>query len=85
MKIVYVTALWCSACLVMHKRIQRIKSRHPDWIWENHDLDLDETFVKTLNIGKVLPVFIVYQNDIEVKRVIGEMDEATLERALYVA
>ncbi len=81
-KIVIVSAVWCHACLTMRKRNKALKDKYPEWIWVDLDLDFDEEIVQPLNVGKLIPVYIVYENDVEVKRIAGEMSQDALESEL---
>ena len=57
MKVVKITAMWCSACLIMNKVWSKVKDNF-DFEIEELDYDLDEEEVEKYNVGKVLPVFI---------------------------
>lgn len=71
MKVVKITALWCSACLIMNKRWDEVlKEKEIETI--SLDLDMDEEEVTNYQVGDVLPVFIFYKGDREVKRIVGE-------------
>ena len=74
MKIVKISAIWCGACLIMNKVWNKLKE---DYIFESIelDLDMDEEEVKKYNVGKNIPVFIVYDGDKEIIRVTGEFSE----------
>lgn len=77
MKVVKINAIWCSGCLVMNKIWKNIlKSKTIETI--NLDYDMDEDEVKKYNVGDVLPVFIFYKDDKEVRRVVGETSEEEL-------
>ena len=77
MKVVKINAIWCSGCLVMNKIWKKIlKSKNIETI--NLDYDMDEAEVKKYNVGDVLPVFIFYKDDKEVKRIVGETSEKEL-------
>lgn len=77
MKVVKINAIWCSGCLVMNKIWKNIlKSKNIETI--NLDYDMDEDEVKKYNVGDVLPVFIFYKDDKEVKRIVGETSEKEL-------
>ena len=77
MKVVKINAIWCSGCLVMNKIWKNIlKSKNIETI--NLDYDMDEDEVKKYNVGDVLPVFIFYKDDKEVKRIVGEKSEEEL-------
>ena len=71
MKVVKITALWCSACLIMNKRWDEVlKEKEIETI--SLDLDMDEEEVANYQVGDVLPVFILYKEDKEVRRIVGE-------------
>lgn len=70
-KIVLVTAIWCNSCIIMRPRYQEIIKDKFDEIIE-YDFDDDEEIVDSLNIGNKLPVAIIYENEVEKIRVIGE-------------
>ena len=77
MKVVKINAIWCSGCLVMNKIWKNIlKSKNIETI--NLDYDMDEDEVKKYNVGDILPVFIFYKDDKEVKRIVGETSEKEL-------
>jgi hypothetical protein len=48
------------------------------------EYDYDENYeeVKNLNIGKIIPVIIIYKDDVEVRRVIGEVSYKELKKIL---
>lgn len=71
MKVIKITALWCSGCLVMNKTWNEVlKKRNVETI--SLDYDMDEEEVLKYNPGKILPVFIFFKDDKEVTRVVGE-------------
>lgn len=74
MKVVKINAVWCSGCLVMNKIWNSILKEY-DIETINLDYDLDEDEVLKYNPGDILPVFIFYKNEVEIKRVIGEKSE----------
>ncbi len=77
MKVIKINAVWCSGCLVMNKVWDRILKKY-DIETINLDYDLDEDEVLKYNPGNILPVFIFYQGDKEVYRIIGEKKEEDL-------
>lgn len=81
-KIVIISAVWCHACLTMRKRHKTLKEKYPEWTWVDFDLDLDDELVEPLKVGKLIPVYIIYENDLEVKRIAGEMSLDALESEL---
>ncbi len=75
-KIIKITAIWCPACLVMNKVWNKINKENINIINLDYDIDYEE--VKKYNPGKILPVFIFIEDDIEIKRVVGEVSEKKL-------
>jgi thiol-disulfide isomerase/thioredoxin len=71
MKVIKITALWCSGCLIMNKVWNKVlETKDIETI--SLDYDMDEEEVSKYNPGNVLPVFIFMKDDKEVKRITGE-------------
>ena len=83
MKIKVVTAVWCHACLLMKKRIKELMKKNPELNFEMIDLDFDEDKLVGLDVGKILPVYFVYRDDVLVKRFVGEKTIDELEREIH--
>lgn len=81
MKVVKINAIWCSGCLIMNKRWKNILKSY-DVETVNLDYDMDEDEVKKYNVGDILPVFIFYKGDKEVRRVVGEVLEDELIKVI---
>lgn len=76
MKIIKIGASWCSGCIVMRPRWEKIeKIRQIET--EYFDFDIYEDMLKEkYHIGDKLPVFIfLNQNNNEITRLIGEPSE----------
>lgn len=71
MKVIKITALWCSGCLIMNKVWNKVLD-NVNIETVNLDYDMDEEEVSKYNPGNVLPVFIFMNDNKEVKRVVGE-------------
>ena len=71
MKVVKITAVWCGACLIMNKVWNKILEEK-DIETISLDLDFDEEEANKYNPGDILPVFIFYKDDKEIKRICGE-------------
>ena len=82
MKIVKISAIWCGGCLVMSKAWENLKKNYANIEFIELDYDMDEEEVKNYNVGDMLPVFIFYKDDIEVKRINGEVKENILFEAV---
>ncbi len=71
MRVVKIGAVWCNGCLVMNNVWNKVlKTKDIECL--SLDIDMDEEEVKPYNVGDVLPVFIFYKGDKEVKRIVGE-------------
>lgn len=81
MKLIKVSAIWCPACLVMNNRLNKVLKNY-DIEVEEYDYDIDTDKVDELNVGKTLPVLIFNKDNIEVKRLIGEISEKQLIKEL---
>lgn len=69
MKLVRISSTWCTSCILTKKYWDEIKENYE---YEEYDYDFDEEKVKELNVGNVLPVIIVFKDNKEVGRIIGE-------------
>ena len=81
MKVIKISALWCSGCLVMNP-IWNKALKNYSFESEEYDLDLDEEIVKKYNPLEKLPLFIVLQDDQEISRFSGEYSYDDLIRKL---
>ncbi len=72
MKIIRITAIWCMSCLAMKKIWRKTFKDYSDIEIIDYDFDADKEKIKKYNVGETLPELIVYINDIEVRRIIGE-------------
>ena len=81
MKIIKISAIWCGACLITNKVWNELKNNY-EFESIEYDYDMDEEEVMKLNPGKVLPVFIFFKDDVEVKRLVGEVSYKDLETVL---
>ncbi len=79
MKLVKVSAMWCPACLIMRSRMDKLNL---DIEQVEYDYDLDDDIVKNYNVGDILPVFILFDGDKELRRLIGEKSEDELKEFL---
>lgn len=70
MKLIRITAMWCMSCLVM-KRVWD-KTLPKEWEVLDYDFDEDKEIVEKYDVGKILPVVIIFSEGKEIKRIIGE-------------
>ncbi len=74
MKLIKINAIWCSACLIMNKRIEKLQKERNIEV-KNIDYDLDSEEALSYNPGNILPVLIFTDDDNnELKRLTGEID-----------
>ncbi len=69
MKYIIISALWCPACIITNNAMDKlIEEKNLDVTRLDYDFDDIEKY----NVGRTLPVIIVFNNDTEVGRIIGE-------------
>ena len=71
MKIIRISAIWCSSCIIMKSRFNEIIKNYNIEVID-YDYDIDEEEVSKLNVGNILPVYIKINNEKEVSRLVGE-------------
>ena len=57
MKLVRISSMWCTSCIVTKSDWDNIKENYE---YEEYDYDMDEEKVKEFDVGKILPVIIVF-------------------------
>lgn len=77
MRVVKINAVWCSGCLIMNKVWKSITEKYEIETTEL-DYDIDEEEVEKYNPGNVLPVFIFFEDDEEILRIVGEVRESEM-------
>lgn len=76
MKIVKISAIWCSSCIIMKSRFNEvIKDKNIEVISLDYDIDDIEEY----NVGEILPVFIKIKDGKEVSRLVGEHSKKEIE------
>lgn len=79
MKLIKFSSVWCPSCLIMQPRYMEVIKQHPLNI-EEYDYDMDTEMVEKYNIGDILPVVIVMDDNIEITRIIGEKSKKELNK-----
>lgn len=72
MKIIKINAMWCPGCLISKSIWNDIETEFPNNEYISLDYDMDEEEVNKYNVGDILPVVILIEDDKEIKRIIGE-------------
>lgn len=76
MKIVRISAVWCSSCIIMKSRLNEILK---DKDIEVVDLDYDTDGIEEYNVGDILPVIIKLNDNKEIDRLVGEHSKKEIE------
>lgn len=79
MKIIKISAIWCSACLITNPNFEAVLKEYKDIEVIEYDYDIDEEIVKKYEVGNVIPVIIFLKNDVEVDRLIGEKNKKEIK------
>ena len=82
MKIIKINAMWCPGCLISKSIWNDIEQEFPNHEYVNLDYDLDEELVEKYNVGEILPVVIIEDEDKEIKRIIGEKTKKEILESL---
>ena len=81
MRVIKITAMWCTSCIIMNKVWKEILEKYPiETI--SYDLDMDEEEVEKYNVNDKLPVFIFENNGQELFRIIGEKKIEEMEKIM---
>jgi len=83
MKMVRITAQWCTSCLIMKKRWKDFINvdSFDEIIDFDYDDDVDQ--ITSYEVGNILPVVIIYDDHSnELKRMIGEISKKQLKKEL---
>lgn len=79
MKLIKFSSVWCPSCLIMQPRYMEITKQY-QLNMEEYDYDMDDELVEKYNIGDILPVVIVIDDDREITRIIGEKSKKELNK-----
>lgn len=70
MRMVKINSLGCPSCIIMNKVVNKIKEKYKNLEVEEYDYDFDD--IDGFNVGKILPIFIFYDDNVEIARLCGE-------------
>ena len=79
MKIVKISSLGCPSCIIMNKVFNKVKEEY-SFELEEYDYDFDD--IDKFNAGKKMPVYIFYDNDKEIARLVGEHTKEEFDEIL---
>ena len=69
MKLVRISSMWCTSCIVTYPIWKEIQETYPNLEYEELDYDLDDVQEQ---VGDILPVVILKDQDQEITRIVGE-------------
>ena len=72
MKLIRISASWCVSCIITKKDWDEIKTNYE---YEEYDYDFEQDKVKEFNVGNILPIIIVFKDNKEITRIIGEKNK----------
>ena len=71
MKIIRISAIWCSSCIIMKSRFNDVIKNYSIEVID-YDYDLDEEEINKFSVGNILPVYIKINDEKEISRLVGE-------------
>lgn len=80
MKLVRISAIWCTSCILTYNDFNEIKNKYKNFDYEELDYDTDD--ISEYNVGNILPVIIVYKDNKEITRIIGEKRKKEIKKVL---
>ena len=80
MKLVRISAIWCTSCILTYNDFNEIKEEYSNLEYEELDYDTDD--IEYYNVGNILPVIIIYKDNKEITRIIGEKRKKDIKKIL---
>lgn len=80
MKLVRISAIWCSSCIITYPIWNNIKEKYSNFEYIELDYDMDD--ITNYGVNEILPVIIIYKDNIEVARLIGEKKESEISNKI---
>ena len=79
MKLIRISAIWCSSCILTYKYFKELQELKPEIEYLEYDYDMDDEVVSKYQVGNILPVVIALnENNREVSRLVGEKNKKEL-------
>ena len=80
MKLIRISSMWCTSCIVTYPIWNELKQEYPNIEFEELDYDMDD--ISNEQVGDILPVIILKNNDLELTRIIGEKSKTEIIKVL---
>lgn len=82
MKMIRISAIWCTSCLITYQTWKKIQEEYKDFEYIEYDYDTDSE-VQEFNIGTIIPAIIILDNDNkEITRIIGEKSQKDIKKVI---
>ena len=72
--------MWCPSCLVTKKYFDDLKEKYKDIEYIEYDYDIDD--ISKYDVKDILPVVIMFKDNVEIMRLIGENNLKEIEKEL---
>ena len=70
MKLIRISSSWCTSCIITYPIWNELKEKYPNFEYEELDYDMND--ISNYNVGEILPVIIIQNDNKEIARIIGE-------------
>ena len=80
MKLIRISSMWCTSCIVTYPIWNELKQEYPNIEFEELDYDMDD--ISNEQVGDILPVIILKNNEKELTRIIGEKSKLEIIKVL---
>lgn len=82
MKIIKIGATWCTSCIIVKNNLTKVLKDYCDIELVEYDIDFDEEEVKKYKVTEKLPVLVFEKNEVEIKRMIGEVSKKDITNVI---
>lgn len=80
MKLIRISAIWCTSCILTYSDWKEIKNKYNNFEYEELDYDTDN--IEKYSVNDILPVIIIMKDNKEIKRITGEKRKKEIEKVL---
>lgn len=80
MKLIRISAIWCTSCILTYNDFKQIKEEYSNLEYEELDYDIDD--IEKYDPKDILPVIIILKDNKEVARITGEKRKKEIEEVL---